>query len=257
MSSTLGQYCINVTDLESSVAFFEGLGIPCDSRTEIEQAFEAIIAHPSHGSRLQLAQQRQTPWSRGNALWKIYINTRDIAATFARAVELGARVESEPEQLDRWPVTVGFVRGPDDMLIEFVERHPWPDTDPLDAPWLGQYCVNVSDLDATIAFYELLGLTCTSRTEIPQAFEAIIEDATTGRKLQLAQQKDQDAPIDLGMVWKLYVYTDDCAALYRTAVDAGFPSVMEPTPLDRWPVTVAFVADPDGYQIELVERHQS
>ena len=24
---------------------------------------------------------------------------------------------------------------------------------------------------------------------------------------------------------------------------------------DRWPVTISFLADPDGYQIELVERH--
>jgi hypothetical protein len=25
--------------------------------------------------------------------------------------------------------------------------------------------------------------------------------------------------------------------------------------LDRWPVTIAFVGDPDGYQVELVQRH--
>ena len=31
---------------------------------------------------------------------------------------------------------------------------------------------------------------------------------------------------------------------------------MEPTKLDRWPVTVAFVVDPDGYLVELVETHQ-
>ena len=30
---------------------------------------------------------------------------------------------------------------------------------------------------------------------------------------------------------------------------------MTPTRLDRWPVTVAFVNDPDGYSVELVERH--
>ena len=35
----------------------------------------------------------------------------------------------------------------------------------------------------------------------------------------------------------------------------GHASVMEPTRMERWPVTVGFVADPDGYQVELVERH--
>jgi hypothetical protein len=32
---------------------------------------------------------------------------------------------------------------------------------------------------------------------------------------------------------------------------------MVPKPLDRWPVTVGFIADPDGYQVELVERQPS
>jgi lactoylglutathione lyase len=31
---------------------------------------------------------------------------------------------------------------------------------------------------------------------------------------------------------------------------------MAPMRLDRWPVTIAFVADPDGYQVELVQRHE-
>jgi lactoylglutathione lyase len=52
------------------------------------------------------------------------------------------------------------------------------------------------------------------------------------------------------------VYGDDCEDMYRRAVEAGFPSLMEPTRLDRWPVTVAFVSDPDGYQVELIQRHE-
>jgi catechol 2,3-dioxygenase-like lactoylglutathione lyase family enzyme len=32
---------------------------------------------------------------------------------------------------------------------------------------------------------------------------------------------------------------------------------MAPLRLDRWPVTVAFVGDPDGYQIELVQRDEA
>ena len=38
MKSWLGQYCLNVTDLERSVAFYASLGLTCTSRTEIEQA---------------------------------------------------------------------------------------------------------------------------------------------------------------------------------------------------------------------------
>jgi lactoylglutathione lyase len=256
MTSSLGQYCLNVTDLEASVAFYTALGLDDTSRTEIPQAFEAIVENPAGGSKLQLARQKDHdgPLDLGTAFWKLYVNTHDVAATFDRAREAGATVESAPERLDRWPVTIAFVRDPDGYLVELVERHPWPDGAPA-SPWLGQYCLNVTDIEATLAFYDLLGLTCTSRTEIPHAHEAIVENPEAGGKLQLAQQLDQDGPLRMGSMWKLYVNTDDCTGLHQRAVDAGHPSLVAPTRLDRWPVTIAFVGDPDGYQVELVERH--
>lgn len=254
MVASLGQYCLNVSDLDRSVAFYEGLGLTCTSRTEIPQAYEAILQHPKHGSLMQLAKQREGAWSAGNAFWKLYINTHDCQALYDRALALGAASELAPQKQDRWPVTIAFVRDPDGLLVEFVERDPWPADAPGDAPWLGQYCLNVSDLDASVRFWELLGLQCTSRTEIPQAYEAILEQPGTGSLLQLAQQKEEGWTIDMGLVWKLYVNTDDCAGLHKTATEAGYGSVMEPTRLDRWPVTIAFITDPDGYQIELVQR---
>ena len=110
-------------------------------------------------------------------------------------------------------------------------------------------------MERTLAFYELLGLTCTSRTDIEVALEAIVENPDKGSKLQLAQHHDRTEPIDMGSMWKLYVWTDDCEALHQAALDAGHPSLVAPMRLDRWPVTVAFIADPDGYQVELVQRH--
>jgi lactoylglutathione lyase len=121
--------------------------------------------------------------------------------------------------------------------------------------WLGQYCLNVTSLDAAVAFYELLGLTCTSRTDIGHALEAIVEAPGQGSKLQLAQQADRDGPLRMGSMWKLYVNTDDCEGLHAKVVAAGHPSLVPPMRLDRWPVTIAFVGDPDGYQVELVQRH--
>ena len=87
---------------------------------------------------------------------------------------------------------------------------------------LGQYCINVTDLDRSVGFYEALGLECTSRTDIQVAKEAILERPGKGGKVQLAQQMSQDGPIDMGTaMWKLYVYTDDCKGLYDQAVGAG------------------------------------
>ena len=96
MESWLGQYCLNVTDLERSVAFYTSLGLTCTSRTEIEQAWEAIVENPIGGSKFQLAQQKEQTeqFDLGTAFWKLYVNTRDVATVFERAVAEGASVDT-------------------------------------------------------------------------------------------------------------------------------------------------------------------
>src|SRR5690606_13466216 len=104
MTSWLGQYCLNVTDLDRSVAFYESLGLACTGRTEMPQAFEASVERPDAGSKLQLARQKDHDGSLdlGTAFWKLYVNTTDVAGLFERAVAAGADVEAEPERLERW-----------------------------------------------------------------------------------------------------------------------------------------------------------
>lgn len=135
---------------------------------------------------------------------------------------------------------------------------------------IGQICINVTDIERSIGFWrDVLGIPLRSRTEIDQALEAVLQADGGGSRIQLAQQKDQQGPIDHGgprttsgpeglggALWKLYIYTDDCAALYRKCLDAGCDPVMEPADLGRWPVTVAFVRDVDGYLYELIENHE-
>ena len=86
--------------------------------------------------------------------------------------------------------------------------------------------------------------------------EVVLQAEVGGSRIQLAQHDDIPA-IDMGTaMWKLYVDTDDCQAVYDKAVAFGCESVMEPQQLDRWPVTVAFVKDPDGYLVEFVQNHE-
>jgi lactoylglutathione lyase len=123
---------------------------------------------------------------------------------------------------------------------------------------LSQYCINVSDIDRAIAFWDgVVGIPLQSRTEIPNAKEAVLQSPAGGSRMQLAQHLDQEGPIDMGTaMWKLYVNTDDCQALYDKAVAAGCESVSAPSRLERWPVTIAFVKDFDGYLVEFVEYHE-
>jgi predicted enzyme related to lactoylglutathione lyase len=244
--------------LDATVAFYESLDLECTSRTQIDTAGEAIVECPDKGGKVQFAQQQDQagPLDMGNAFWKLYVNTNDIGATHAAALAAGAEEVMAPMRMERWPTTVSFVKERDGYLVELVQRHPWLDGDDATPAWLGQYCINVTDLDTTVAFYETLGLTCTSRTDIAGAKEAILEHPDKGGKVQLAQQDDQDGPITMGTAfWKLYVNTDDIAGTYAAALTAGHGSLMAPTGMERWPVTIGFVADPDGYQVELVERH--
>jgi lactoylglutathione lyase len=123
---------------------------------------------------------------------------------------------------------------------------------------LGQFCINVTDIERSVKFWEdTIGIPLQHRTEIDQAFEAVHQADAGGSRLQLAQQKDQDGPIDMGdAMWKIYVNTSDCQAVYDRCMADGCESEIAPMRLDRWPVTVAFVKDPDGYLIELVEHHE-
>src|SRR5690242_20701964 len=169
MGSWVGQYCIYVTDLDRSVKFYEALGLTCTSRTDLDTIREAIVEQPDKGGKLQLAQRigDDTAIDMGNAFWKLYVATNDIEKMFADAVAVGASVDVAPMRLEQWPMSIAFVRDADGYVVELTQRHPWTDGDATTHAWLNQYCIYVSDLERTIAFYETLGLECTSRTDIP------------------------------------------------------------------------------------------
>ena len=121
---------------------------------------------------------------------------------------------------------------------------------------VGQYCIYVSDLEASVRFYtDIIGLKEQSRTEIPGVNEAVLAADDGGGRLQLAERHDEPQPIDHGFaLWKIYMNVDDAMDVHDRAVAAGFTSTMVPERLERWPVIVGFINDPDGYSIELLQR---
>jgi lactoylglutathione lyase len=123
------------------------------------------------------------------------------------------------------------------------------------ATTVGQYCIYVSDIERSIGFYtDIIGLKLQGRTEIDDVHEAHLAADEGGGRLQLAERYNGGQPIDHGFaLWKIYMRVDDCAATHDKAVAAGYDSTMAPQQLERWPVTVAFINDPDGYNIELIQ----
>jgi lactoylglutathione lyase len=121
---------------------------------------------------------------------------------------------------------------------------------------IDQYCINISDLDKSLEFWQkALGLEITHRIETEE-FTEVVLGGEDGNRIQLARHHDQKGPIEHGNgFWKLYLKTDDCKGLYRRCIDAGAESVSAPERLEHWPVTAAFVLDPDGYTVEILEHH--
>ena len=257
MGTTVGACCIRVSDREATVAFYEALGLSCVGRYGTGEDESATVGHPDKGGRLQIGQRvgGEGPLDLGTALWKLYVNTNDIEELHATALANGATEVMAPLRMEQWPTSVSFVTDRDGILVELVQRHPWLDGDDTSRSWVGQSCIDVSDLDRAVAFWELLGLTCTSRTSIPDAEEAILEDPDHGGKIQLAQHHDGRA-IEFGdAMWKLYLYVEDAEAAHDAAVAAGHRSFKAPVRVDEWGVTVAMVRDPDGFLVELLQRH--
>ena len=122
---------------------------------------------------------------------------------------------------------------------------------------LGQFCISVTDLERSEDFYtRILGLEVQQRIEIPDAKEIVLGSEGSDGKIQLAQKTAQDGPIDHGdeALWKFYVDTDDIQGIYDAAIAYGCEAPQPPLKLEEWPVTIAFIIDPDGYKIELVQR---
>ena len=121
---------------------------------------------------------------------------------------------------------------------------------------VGQYCIYVSDIERSERFYtEIIGLKVQSRTEIDDVHEIVLAADQGGGRLQLAERYNGGQDIDHGFaLWKMYMNVDDAMDVHDRAVAAGYESTMVPQRLERWPVIVGFINDPDGYSIELLQR---
>lgn len=121
---------------------------------------------------------------------------------------------------------------------------------------VAQYCINVSDLDRSIRFYEdVIGITVRMRVEGDGITEVML-GGDGGGQMQLARHDDHDGPIEHGnALLKIYFTVDDAVDMCRRVAEGGGEIESQPQRLEKWPATMAFVRDPDGYLIELLQVH--
>jgi lactoylglutathione lyase len=119
----------------------------------------------------------------------------------------------------------------------------------------------VSDMDKALTFYvDVLGLK--HHWEFEDGSERnVYVGGSDGATLQLSASPVKEPPdvdvasLDIGSE-HVAILVDDLDAVLERATEAGSPLVVEPTELelDSGHSRIAFLADPDGHAVELVQR---
>lgn len=120
--------------------------------------------------------------------------------------------------------------------------------------------LRVRDLDASVAFYtKLLGMKELRRNEVPGgrytlAFVGYGDESSTS-VIELTHNWDQKEPYEIGSGFgHLAVGMPDVYAACEALKQAGAKITREAGPVKHGTTVIAFVEDPDGYKVELVQR---
>ena len=117
-------------------------------------------------------------------------------------------------------------------------------------------CVRVLDPDASVRFYGALGFEPRGRLNFETAYNVYMGLPGDGDVLELTVNHDNDGPYDLGTGYNHMALTvDDIDDVLATLEPLGVQPEKPPyRPGGRSDLPlIAFVADPDGYRIELIE----
>ena len=118
-------------------------------------------------------------------------------------------------------------------------------------------CIRVRDPEASTRFYRALGFEPRGQLNFDSAYNVYLGLPGSGDQLELTVNVGRDEPYDLGEGYNHIALTvDDLdATLGRLRGELGVEPEKEPYhPGGRDDLPrIAFVADPDGYRIELID----
>ncbi len=117
-------------------------------------------------------------------------------------------------------------------------------------------CVRVRDPEASVRFYEALGFERRGRLSFETAYNLYMGLPGDRDALELTVNVGREDPYDLGDGYNhIAVTVDDLDALLASLAETGVEPEKPPFhPGGREEYRICFVADPDGYRVELIER---
>jgi lactoylglutathione lyase len=117
-------------------------------------------------------------------------------------------------------------------------------------------CVRVRDPEASVRFYSALGFEPRGRLNFESAYNLYMGLPGDGDTLELTVNRGHDEPYDVGTGYNhLAITVDDIGAALAALAPLGVAPEKppyRPGGRDELPL-IAFVADPDGYRIELID----
>jgi len=118
--------------------------------------------------------------------------------------------------------------------------------------------IRVLDEDRSVSFYDkAFGLKVADRLDFPDFTLLYLSNAESGFELELTVNKGQTEPYDLGNGYgHLAVSVEDIESEHQRFEAQGLAprKLVEFAPAGEVIAKFFFVADPDGYQIEVLQR---
>ncbi|MFT8664915.1 lactoylglutathione lyase [Acetobacter orientalis] len=120
--------------------------------------------------------------------------------------------------------------------------------------------VRVRNLEQSLTFYRLLGMHELRRRDVPEGRYTLVfigfgDNAQGQAEIELTYNWGQDDGYDVGTGFGHFaIGVPDVAALVERVREGGGKVTREAGPVKFGTTVIAFVEDPDGYKIELIER---
>jgi lactoylglutathione lyase len=120
--------------------------------------------------------------------------------------------------------------------------------------------LRVRNLEKSVAFYELLGMRELRRSEVTAGkytlvFVGYADNAHGQAEIELTYNWGEDDGYEVGTGFgHLAVGMPDIASAVEKIRAGGGKVTREPGPVKFGTTVIAFVEDPDGYKIELIQR---
>ncbi|GAB3030019.1 VOC family protein [Natronobiforma cellulositropha] len=251
MHATLDHVMIRVEDLEASLEWYQDhFGYVEHGRWDADTFTNVHLGPPEKhedGATLELTYNHDgRSYEMGDGWGHIAVRVDDVEVAYEELMEAGVEDYRDPESC---PGNYAFVKDPDGHEIEIVERE-------YGARWsLDHTMIRVEDATEALGYWlRTFEYEHTGRWEaetFANYFMTPVDAAPEEMALELTYNYD-GRTYDLGDAWgHLAVRVEDLHDDWETLLERESDDYRDPESCDD---RYAFTKDPDGHEIEVIER---